>query len=82
MRGQTFSSYVLAAFALTAHAAPLLARYGEIIPAGGFPVRGLDTGKVGVVAVGQEFERRKASATSKAAAGAAKASAPADLPAW
>jgi len=77
MRGQIFSSYALAAFALTAHAAPLIARQGDILPAGGF-----DAGKVGVVAVGQEFERRKASATSKPAAGGAKATAPADLPGW
>jgi hypothetical protein len=79
MRGQAFS-YALVAFALTAHAAPLIARNGDVLPA-----RGFNTGKVSVVAVGQEFERRqaaKASSTTKAAAGGAKATAPADLPGW
>ena len=76
MRGQTFSSYALAAFVLTAHAAPLVARNGDILPA-----RGFNTGKAAVVVVGKEFGRRQASAT-KSAAGAAKATTPADLPEW
>lgn len=76
MRGQTFSSYALVAFVFTAHAAPLVARNGDILPA-----RGFSAGKAGVVAVGEVFKRRQASGT-KSAAVAAKATAPADLPGW
>jgi hypothetical protein len=85
MRGQTFSSFALVAFAISVSAAPLVVRTDDLLEARQPHVlaeRDFSVGKVGVVAVGQEFERRQASSTSKPAAGGAKATTPADLPAW
>lgn len=72
MRGQTFSSYALVAFAITAYAAPLVATSDDVLEARQPYVL---PGKVGVVAVGQEFERRQASTKASAKASATQASA-------
>jgi len=84
MRGVTFSSFALVAFAITASAAPLVVRTDDLLEARRPHVlrRDFNVGKIGAVAVGQEFERRQASSASKPAADAAKATTPADLPAW
>lgn len=67
MRGPTFSSYALVAFALSAYAAPLEVRTDDLLEA---RQPEFSAGKVGIVAVGQDFEKRAASTTAKPAAGA------------
>ncbi|KAF4609412.1 hypothetical protein G7Y89_g15866 [Cudoniella acicularis] len=83
MHGYTLSSYALAAFAITAYAAPVKVevRRDEIIEARQPYV--LDTkfssGKVEVVDIGMPYVQQRA---EEAASAAPKATIPADLPGW